>query len=518
MYKRDYLHKKVQESDSGELHREYKRTRNKVVKEIRQTKKNHYAQEISASSNPKQVWKTIRGLLKPNKMNDSIPIDSASFNKFFASIGPKLNQTFPDGIQLNWPDDCIYQFAFTDISADGVHKYLLSLPCNSNIDILGFDSKLLRCAADVLCPSLTELFNKSIQTHCLPADWKRARVTPIYKGAGSKDDPSNYRPISVVSHIPKALEKCINSQLMSYFEEHAFFTHDQSAFRSWHSTVTSVHKLLDDLMDNINNGLINGLCFFDLKKCFDTIDHQLLLYKLGKYGVRDSELLWFENYLSNRTQAVSVNGSLSDYENVSTGVPQGSVLGPLLFLIFINDLPKCLKYTASNIFADDTTIYACGGSLSEVRELLQLDTHNLAQWFFINKLIVSETKCYSMLATCNRMLREEAINVTINNINVNQVNSGRYLGIYPDSMLNWSDHIEQLCKKLAPKVGILRRLKHVLSRECLVMIYQSTIQSVIDYCITAWGYAPSTYLDRVQSLQNRAARIITGIYEEMCEV
>ncbi len=146
-------------------------------------------------------------------------------------------------------------------------------------------------------------------------------------------------------------------------------------------------------------------------------------------------------------------------------------------------------------------------------DLLQLDTDNLVEWFFINKLVVSESKCSSMLATCNRMLLNESLNVKINNINVNQVNSTRYLGIYPDSMLNWSDHIVNLCKKLAPKVGILRRLKHVLSREYLSMIYQCTIQSVIDYGITAWGYAPNTYLDRVQRFQNRAARIITGNYD-----
>ena len=270
-------------------------------------------------------------------------------------------------------------------------------------------------------------------------------------------------------------------------------------------------KVFDDLLDNINSGLINGVCFFDLKKCFDTIDHKLLLYKLEKYG--ETALKWFENYLLNRTQAVCVNGSTSNFEKILTGVPQGSVLGPLLFLIFINDLPKCLKHTACNIFADDTEIHACGSTLSEVRDLLQLDTDNLAQWFFMNKLVVSETKCSSMLATCNRSLLTESLNVMINNVNINQVNSSRYLGIYPDVMLNWSDHIGNLCSNLAPKVGILRRLKHILPKESLLMIYQSTIQSVIDYCITVWGYAPSIYLDHVQSLQNRAARIITGNYD-----
>ncbi len=407
----------------------------------------------------------------------------------------------------------MYQFKFDCVSEDDVHKYLSSLSDDSNIDILGFDSKLLRCGADVLTASLTELFNVSIRTHCLPADWKRARVTPVYKGTGSMDDPSSFRPISIVSHIPKILERCINSQLSSYFDEHDLLSCDQSAFRKGHSTATAAHKLVDDLLDNINEGLINGSCFFDLKKCFDTIDHDLLLQKLEKYGIIGPELLWFKSYLTNRTQCVASNGTVSSFKHVTTGVPQGSVLGPLLFLIFINDLPDALYRTASNIYADDTEIHACGSSMDEVNDILQCGVDDVSNWFYENKLVLNNTKSFCMLTTSNRCVSSTDIHVSIEGVKVEQVECTRYLGIHPDRMLSWAIHIEKLCNKIAPKVGLLRRLKHIVPNECLRAIYVATVQSHIDYCLTVWGYAPDIYLNKVQSLQNRAARIITGNYD-----
>ena len=201
---------------------------------------------------------------------------------------------------------------------------------SSKQDVLGFDSKLLWDASDSSISSVTSLFNKSMHTHQLPADWKKARVTPIYKGNGEVNEPSNYRPISVVSHISKFFEKCVNYYLLQYFENHSFLCHDQSAFRKGHSTGTVLHKLVDDLLDNINEGMMNAIYFFDLKKCFDTINHDLLLFKLQKYGVENNELLWFIDYLSDRSQAVTVDGCISSFTTINIGVPQ--VLGPLLFL------------------------------------------------------------------------------------------------------------------------------------------------------------------------------------------
>ena len=146
------------------------------------------------------------------------------------------------------------------------------------------------------------------------------------------NEPNHYRPISVVSHISKIFAKCINYQLLLYFEIHFFLRYDQSVFRKGHSTGTALHKLVDDLLKNINEGMMNAICFFDLKKCFDTINHDLLLLKLQKYGVENNELLWFTNYLSDRSQAVTVDGCLSSFTNINIGVPQGSVLGPLLLI------------------------------------------------------------------------------------------------------------------------------------------------------------------------------------------
>ena len=513
MYKRDYLHRKMKGSNDEQTRQEYKKVRNQVVKEIKVAKKSHYERELATSNGPKQTWKVIRSLIKRNESETDIPVDPETFNTYFSTVGSTLNLTFPRQTNPAWNDpDCLYRFKFSVISEEEILKYLKSLSDTTNTDVLGFDSKLLLHGAEVLTASLTELFNNSLAKSSLPADWKRARVTPIYKGDGAKDEPGNYRPISVVSHIPKVLEKCVNSQLIAYLNQHSLLSCDQSAFRKGHSTTTSAHKLLDDLMDNINEGMVNAICFFDLKKCFDTIDHPLLLAKLQRYGITDYELSWFEDYLSDRTQLVVANSACSKKASVSTGVPQGSVLGPLLFLLFINDLPKCLKHTSSNIYADDTAIYTCGNNLNEVRDQLQRDIENISRWFAENKLTVNSTKSYCMLITSNRNLLDQNLDIRVNNTIIEQVRATKYLGLFPDSSLTWDEHVLKLCSKLAPKVGILRRLRHVISTDCLKMIYQSTVQSLIDYCITVWGFSSNRNLDLVQRLQNRAARIILGNY------
>lgn len=514
MYKRDHALKRSRETGSPQFYNEYKLLRNTIVNEIRMAKKRHYTEKILKSKGSKEMWKTIRSLLNSKKANSSTSTGADDFNDYFSGIGTTLNSTFPESTSLSWSrPDCIYKFKFDSIPEENIFKYLSTLSDCSNNDVLGFDSKLLRYGAEVLTTSLTDLFNMSINSHQLPADWKRARVTPIYKGAGSTDDPGNFRPISIVSHIPKALEKCINKQLAAFFDEHNLLTGDQSAFRGGRSTATAALKLFDDLLDNINDGMINALCFFDLKKCFDTIDHNLLFLKLERYGILDNELLWFKDYLSGRSQTVAINGCMSEFKEILTGVPQGSVLGPFLFLIFINDLPDCLHRTASNMYADDTEIHASGETITEVNSILQQDVDNIAMWFYNNKLVVNSSKSYCMLVSSNRNVVSDALDIYVHGAKIEQVQSIRYLGLHPDSMLSWSVHIMKLCNKIAPKVGLLRRLKHIVPVECLKNIYQTTVQCHIDYCITIWGFTSSAYLDKVQRLQNRAARIITGKYD-----
>ena len=198
--------------------------------------------------------------------------------------------------------------------------------------------------------------NLSLDTGVIPSDFKIARVTPVYKGKGSKWEESNYRPISVLPTLAMILEKEVQKQILDYFIQHDLISIDQFAYLKNHSSISCLHRLLDDWLEAINNGEYVMSCFTDVKKCFDTIDHEILLHKLKLYGINDLEHMWFKNYLNNRKQFVFANGFSSNTSHVTTGVPQGSALGPFLFLIFINDMPQHMKYSQCNMFADDNSL------------------------------------------------------------------------------------------------------------------------------------------------------------------
>jgi hypothetical protein len=516
MYERDAAHKQASKSQCPRLYRNYKCLRNQVVRRIRSAKKQYYTNEVNHSKSTKNTWRVLRQLIGSKKASSQASQSPSAdvFNNYFSQVGPKLNSKFSAEAELFWTQPpCIYKFEFSEICEDAVFKELGSLSTSSNIDVLGFDSKLLYEGADILASSLTMLFNLSTQCHELPADWKRARVTPVYKGKGSADDPGNYRPISVVAHIAKIFEKSINQQLISYLTEHDLLTHSQSAFRRGHSTSTAAHRLIDDLLVDSNEGLLTAACMFDLSKCFDTIDHKLLLEKMSKYGFIDETRLWFENYLYGRTQAVASDGAMSQFCTISSGVPQGSVLGPTLFLLFVNDLPSCLLNSFNNIYADDTEIHVSGTTVEEVCMVLQPEIDRIVHWFHCNKLTVNITKTCCILFTTNRNVLSTKLNLTVDGNPIEQVTSLKYLGLHPDSSFTWTEHISQLCNKISPKIGLLRKLKHLLPVQCVDNVYRTTVQPHIDYCLPVWGFTSGINLQRVQRLQNRAARIITGNFD-----
>lgn len=238
---------------------------------------------------------------------------------------------------------------------------LSGMGSTSSADILGCDVKLLAVSHNIIAPCLTKMFNLSLQTCTLPDDWKLARVTPVYKGKGCLQDCNNYRPIANIPHIAKIFERIIQRQLMQYMTINNFRNINQSACQKDHSIQTSILRITDDFIDNLCEKLLTGVCLIYIKKCFDTINHSILLSKLSHYGIIDEELRWFKNYVIDRSQIVSVNGKVSSKNIVNIGVPQGTVLAPLLFMIFANDMSQFVGLSTCNMFANDTLMY-CSGS------------------------------------------------------------------------------------------------------------------------------------------------------------
>ena len=287
-------------------------------------------------------------------------------------------------------------FSMKSLTVYAVYKKLKAINERKAGGLDKIPCKLLRISAEIVAPSLTQIFNKTISTSIFPTDWKLARVTPIFK-KGKKDDMNNYRPISVISVVAKIFEKFTFEQLYEYLNNNNLISASQSGFRSLHSTLTALIEATDNWSINIDKGLLNGIIFIDLKKAFDTIDHTILLRKLRIYGVDENGIKFFESYLSNRSQRCCVNGELSETAKITCGVPQGINLGPLLFLIYINDLPNCLDRASPRMFADDTNISIAANSLTELEQIINSELKNLHQWLLANRLSLNVAKTEFMI-------------------------------------------------------------------------------------------------------------------------
>ena len=261
----------------------------------------------------------------------------------------------------------------------------------------GISAKVLKIAAPVITPSLALIFNQSISISIFPSDWKIARVTPIFK-TGAKQDMENYRPISVISIVSKIMEKLIYNQLYDYLINSNILSNSQHGVRPCHSTTTALLDITNRWYQSMD--VRYGVVFLDLKKAFDTVDHDILLQN----GINGLALNWLKSYLSHRIQYCQVDGHLSNPLTVTTGIPQGSGLGPLLFLIYINDFPKCLRHTKPDMFADDTQITTSNSDISVILENLNADLLNVSTWMSANKLTLNNNKAEFMVIGSNRRL------------------------------------------------------------------------------------------------------------------
>ena len=374
--------------------------------------------------------------------------------------------------------------------------------------------RLLKIAPNVLTPGITYMINKSLASGVFPGIWKHAKVNPIFK-AGSKDDVNNYRPISILPTLSKIIEKWIQIKLMSYLNKHTLLHENQSGFRKNHSTESALILMTDTWLKAINEGKLVGCAMIDFRKAFDLVDHQLLLKKLRIYQFSDMSLSWFKSYLSNRTQQVVINDCSSVNGDVLCGVPQGSILGPLLFLLFINDLPLSLNDSAISVdlYADDTTLYSSASDKTSLETNLQNVLDLVHIWCLENGMFINIEKTKLMLIASRQKrhtLIDGNLNLEYNNLELQISSNEKILGVHVDENLVWNNHFQQVSKKISSYLWLLSQIRTYLTKQHRLLYCNAYIKSHLEYCCVVWGNSTNFNTYKTQKLQRRACKLILG--------
>ena len=399
---------------------------------------------------------------------------------------------------------------WTYTSSKEINKIINSLKNKNSSGYEEITTKIIKLSKPFIISPLINISNKMLSQGVYPERLKFALIKPIYK-SGDKSSPSNYRPISLLPAFSKIFEKLIYQRLFDHFSKNTILSEHQYGFRSEMSTENASYMLLNDILTAMNSKQIVGGIFCDLQKAFDCINHEVLLKKLEFYGVTMKFYNLIKSYLEGRYQKVVINGTTvaeSTWEKIKQGVPQGSILGPILFLIYINDLPKLAPIgTKILLYADDTSVIVTSPNLAHYENQINEIFKEVNYWFKLNQLKLNYNKTHYLqfTSTTNRM---DALKINYQGLQVINSSHTKFLGLIIDDSLSWKDHIDQMKPKLNSACFIIRSLQAVMDTETLKMIYFAYVHSIMSYGIIFWGN--QLYSDKIFKIQKRAIRIITN--------
>lgn len=520
MRKRNRSYRKYKQNKTKNKYEAYKHLRNEVTKLLRQSKRNYLdslASKLKSSNfSSSEYWKTLKSFIKPAS-NTAIPpllhdgnyysesSDKADIlNDFF------IQQTDIDDSNNTLPDDIFLENnALSNIvtTPDEVKSVLQNLKLGKSSGPDNINNKLLKELANQLSIPLCDIFNSSLHSSTCPNMWKQAHVTPIYK----KDNPSlaaNYRPISLLSTIGKVLERIIHKHMFNFFNNNNIITCLQSGFLPGDSSVNQLVSLYNTFCRALDDGKEVRAIFCDISKAFDRVWHRGLLYKLKRAGIKGPLLAWLSNYLSNRKQRVVLPGGSSRWQFIKAGVPQGSILGPLLFLLYINDIVSDI-HSSIRLFADDTSLYIIVDNPDAAARTLNTDLDTIHNWAETWLVKFNPSKSESLLVS-----RKSARNVHpplfMNNQIIPEVTSHKHLGIFLAKDGTWHEHIDFIISKAWQRVNVMRKLKFLIDRDSLNKIYTSFIRPVLEYADVVWDNCSQYELNAIEKIQLESARIITG--------
>lgn len=520
---RNRLHKNARARPSDSAIDKYKRQRNKVNNMKKHAREqffmsaNEYVDSL-IKTNPKSYWSLIKRLMKGTGPQYSIPPlydvvsnnhvydDKAKanlLNSYFCSIS-LLNDGnhFPPNV----PSKTEATLTSIIVSEQDVKDILKSLQVGKASGEDSISHQMLKNTADTISKPLAYLFNYCLQNCKYPSIWKLARVMPSFK----KDDkaiPSNYRPIALLSCLGKVMERVVYKYIYNYVINNKLIYEYQSGFLRGHSTVYQLLEIYHNVCKKLDERMSTVIIFCDISKAFDKVWHKGLIKKLRSYGISGDVLKFIEDYVKNRTQIVFVNNQISDPGTVTAGVPQGSVLGPLLFLLYINDIADSLNNLA-RLFADDTSLSYSGKNSDILERQINADLSKLNDWAKTWLVDFNPRKTKALVISSSN---PPQLNITFNNEIVEIVNSHKHLGVILSSDGNWTTHINSVAQKALKQINALRKLKFILSKRVLSNIYLSFIRPVLEYGCEVWDGCYISEIDKLEKIQLEAARIVTGL-------